>query len=152
MRIFKHINDVYEVELPDCKRYFQFLQSDSALLGGDVIAIFDEKYDKHKYPDVVDVVKGSVEYCCHTNINQGIKEGLWKKYGNTPANIELTNIYFRNYVDEPSIGKQCWHIWQINGTIFTFNEIPDHLVNSYVTYLYPPKYVYHKILCGNFKV
>ena len=47
MRVYKRINDVYEVELPDCKKYFQFLQSDSALLGGDVIAIFNEKYDKH---------------------------------------------------------------------------------------------------------
>ena len=45
MRVYKRINDVYEVELPDCKKYFQFLQSDSALLGGDVIAIFNEKYD-----------------------------------------------------------------------------------------------------------
>ena len=44
MRVYKRINDVYEVELPDCKKYFQFLQSDSALLGGDVIAIFNEKY------------------------------------------------------------------------------------------------------------
>ena len=60
MRVYKRINDVYEVELPDCKKYFQFLQSDSALLGGDVIAIFNEKYDKHQSPDVGDIVKGSV--------------------------------------------------------------------------------------------
>ena len=45
MRVYKRINDVYEVELPDCKKHFQFLQSDSALLGGDVIAIFNEKYE-----------------------------------------------------------------------------------------------------------
>lgn len=30
MRVYKRINDVYEVELPDCKKYFQFLQSDFA--------------------------------------------------------------------------------------------------------------------------
>ena len=76
MRVYKRINDVYEVELPDCKKYFQFLQSDSALLGGDVIAIFNEKYDKYQSPDVGDIVKGSVGYCCHTTINLGVKEGL----------------------------------------------------------------------------
>ena len=89
MRVYKRINDVYEVELPDCKKYFQFLQSDSALLGGDVIVIFNEKYDKHQSPDVGDIVKGSVAYCCHTTINLGVKEGLWKKYGNTPTNSHL---------------------------------------------------------------
>lgn len=67
MRVYKRINDVYEVELPDCKKYFQFLQSDSALSGGEVIAIFNEKY------------------------------------GNTPANIELSNIYFRNIDSYESI-------------------------------------------------
>lgn len=150
MRVYKRINDVYEVELPDCKKYFQFLQSDSALLGGDVIAIFNEKYDKHLSPDVGDIIKGSVEYCCHTTINLGVKEGLWKKYGNTPTNIELSNIYFRNYVDEPCIKKRCWHIWQVNGAIHSFDEIPDYVVNSYVTYLFPPQSVYHKIMYGCF--
>lgn len=52
MRVYKRIN---------------ILQSDSALSGGDVIAIFNEKYD------------------------------------NTPANIELSNIYFRNIDSYESI-------------------------------------------------
>ena len=34
MRVYKRINDVYEVELQDCKKYFQFLQSDSCIDGG----------------------------------------------------------------------------------------------------------------------
>ena len=82
--------------------------------------------------------------------NLGVKEGLWKKYGNTPANIELSSIYFRNYVDEPCIGERCWHIWQVNGAILSFDEIPDYVVNSYVTYLFPPKSVYHKMMYGCF--
>ncbi len=29
MRVYKRINDIFEVKLPDCKRYFQYLQSDA---------------------------------------------------------------------------------------------------------------------------
>ena len=83
-------------------------------------------------------------------INLGVKEGLWKKYGNTPTNIELSNIYFRNFVDAPCIGERCWHIWQVNGAILSFDEIPDYVVNSYVTYLFPPESVYHKMMYGCF--
>ena len=150
MRTYKRKNDIYEVQLADCKKYFQFIQTDSSLLGGDIIVIYSRKYDKNESPIIEDIVKDTIEYCCHTFINLGVKEGLWKKYGNTPTNIELSNIYFRNYIDEPIIRKRCWHIWQVNGAIHSFDEIPDYVVNSYVTYLFPPQSVYHKIMYGRF--
>ena len=146
MRVYKRINDIYEVELPDCKRYFQFLQSDSSLLGGNVIAIFENKYDTTESPSIDDIAKGPVEYYCHTNINLGVELGLWKKYGNAPACSDLSDIYFKNYVDE----KKCWHIWRANEELQSFAEIPDQFRDSYITYLFPPKCVYHKFVYGKF--
>lgn len=146
MRVYKRINDIFEVDLPDCKRYFQYLQSDSSLLGGNVIAIFENKYDTTESPSIDDIAKGPVEYYCHTNINYGVELGLWKKYGNAPACSDLSDIYFRNYVDE----KKCWHIWRANEELQSFAEIPDQFRDSYITYLFPPKCVYHKFVYGKF--
>lgn len=146
MRVCKRINDIYEVELPECKRYFQFLQSDSSFLGGNVIAIFNKKYAKSELPDIGDIARGTVECYCHTNINYGVELGLWKKYGNTPACVDLSNIYFRNYVDE----RNCWHIWRVNEELRSYEEVPDQFRDSYITYLFPPKCVYHKIRYGEF--
>lgn len=146
MRVYKRINDVYEVELPDCKKYFQFLQSDISWFGGNVIAIFSNRYDKSELPDINDIVKAPVEYYCHTNINFGVELGLWKKYGNAPSCTDLSKIYFRNYVDE----KSCWHIWRVNDELQSFYEIPFQFRDSYVTYLFNPNCVYHKIRYGKF--
>ncbi|MDE6872081.1 MAG: hypothetical protein K2J62_08200 [Bacteroidales bacterium] len=150
MRVYKRINDIYEVELPDCKRYFQFLQSDSSMLGGNVIAIFNNKYDKFESPSLDDIAKGAVEYYCHTNINLGVKLGLWKKYGNAPACSDLSDIYFKNYVDEELIGLKCWRVWRVNEEFMFFNELPARFKHSYSTLLFSPKSVYHKLKYGNF--
>ena len=148
MRVYKRINDIFEVELPDCKRYFQYLQSDATWLGGNVIAIFENKYDKSESPDKNEIAKGPVEYYCHTNINFGVELGLWKKYGNAPAYSDLSDIYFRNYIDEEWIGLKCWRVWRVNEEFMSFDELPDQFRDSYSTYLFSPKSVYHKIKYG----
>ena len=136
--------------MPDCKRYFQFLQSDSSLLGGNVITIFNNKYDTTESPSLDDIAKGAVEYYCHTNINFGVELGLWKKYGNAPAHLDLSDIYFRNYIDEEWIGLKCWRVWRVNEEFMSFDELPDQFRDSYSTYLFSPKSVYHKIKYGRF--
>ncbi len=146
MRVYKRINDIYEVELPDCKRYFQFLGSDSSLLGGNVIAIFRDRHDKSASPEVNDIIKGPVEYYSHTNINYGVELGLWKKYGNAPACNDLSRIYFRNYVDERNI----WHIWRANEKLLSFAKVPYKFRKAYITYLFPPHCVCHKFMYGRF--
>ena len=112
MRVYKRINDIFEVELPDCKRYFQYLQSDATWLGGNVIAIFENKY--------------------------------------APAYSDLSDIYFRNYIDEEWIGLKCWRVWRVNEEFMSFDELPDQFRDSYSTYLFSPKSVYHKIKYGRF--
>jgi hypothetical protein len=108
MRTYKRKNDIYEVQLADCKKYFQFIQTDSSLFGGDIIVIYSRKYDKSESPIIEDIVNGTIEYCCHTNVSRGIKEGLWRKYGNGPTYIDLSNIYLgitsMNRVSEYSAG------------------------------------------------
>lgn len=150
MRAYKRINDVFEVELPDCKRYFQYLQSDSTWLEGNVIAIFENKYDKSELPPIDDIVRGPVEYYCHTNINLGVKFGLWKKYGNAPACSDLSDIYFRNYIDEELIGLKCWRVWRVNEAFMCFDELPSRFKDSYSTYLFSPYSVYKKFRYGKF--
>ena len=150
MRTYKRINDIYEVQLADCKKYFQFVQTDSSLLGGDIIVIYSRKYDKNESPTIEDIVKDTIEYCCHTNVSRGIKEGLWRKYGNGPTYIDLSNIYFRNYINEPCLGIQRWHIWKANEELMCFDKIPEQYAYSYITYLFPVESVYHKIAFGKF--
>lgn len=150
MRVNKRINDIFEVELPDCKRYFQYLQSDSTWLGGSVIAIFENKYGKTELPDKKELVKGPVEYFCHANINFGVELGLWKKYGNAPACSNLSDVYFRNYVDEELIGLKCWRVWRANEEFMSFDELPERFKSSYITYLFPPDCIYHKLRYGKF--
>lgn len=150
MRVYKRINYIFEVELPDCKRYFQYLLSDSTWLGGNVIAIFENKYDKSESPDKNEIVTGPVEYYCHTNINFGMELGLWKKYGNAPACSDLSDIYFRNYIDEEWIGLKCWRVWRVNEEFISFDELPVRFKDSYSTDLFSPKNVYHKIKYGRF--
>ena len=132
MRTYKRINDIYEVQLADCKKYFQFVQTDSSLLGGDIIVIYSRKYDKNESPIIEDIVKDTIEYCCHTCVSRGIKEGLWRKYGNGPIYIDLSNTYFRNYVNEPCLGIQGWHIWKANAPYgnLSRNGVSDELTYS----------------------
>lgn len=150
MRVYKRINDVFEVELPDCKRYFQFLQIDTSWLYGDVIAIFSNKYDISESPDVNDIVKGPVEYYCHTSVNCGVKLGMWKKYGNAPSYTDMSAIYFRNFTESLFEGKGHWHIWRVNEKLQSFDKIPEQFRDSYVTYLFSPYSVDHKIRYGKF--
>lgn len=150
MRAYKRINDIFEVELPECKRYFQYLQSDASLLGGNVIAIFEKKYDKSESPAKEDIVIGPVEYYCHTNINFGVELGLWRKYGNAPACSDINEIFFRNYVDESIVGVQCWHVWKINQRLLSYKKLPRRFSNAYITYPFSPDSVYHKIRYGSF--
>ncbi len=149
MRVYKRINDIYEVELPDCKRYFQFLGSDSSLLGGNVIAIFRDRHDKSASPEVNDIIKGPVEYYCHTTINYGVELGLWKKYDNAPACNDLSRIYFCNCFDLAII--QRWYVWKINEKQLSFSRLPYRFRNAYITCLFSPTDVYHKIQYGKFK-
>lgn len=150
-RAYKRINDVFEVELPDCKRYFQYLQSDLAWLGGNVIAIFKNKYDKSESPDLDDIVKGPVEYYTHTNVTFGINLGLWTRCGNALACSDLSDIYFRNYIDDEWIGLKCWRVWRVNDKGFMcFDELPERYKDAYTTLLFSPYSVYEKFRYGKF--
>lgn len=138
------------VQLPENRRFFQYLQSDSSLLGGNVIAIFSKKYGKDETPDINDVVSDSVEYICHTVINHGVELGLWTKYGNVQTNVQLDKVYFKDYVDRPWGGGAFWQVWQVDGDDIRFKELPTIYESAYRSVLFTPDCVYIKCLTGKF--
>lgn len=121
------IGDVFSVKIDEHnKRYFQYITSDLTQLNTDVIRTFKKVYTLNANPELIEIVKGEVEFYAHCVTKLGIKMNLWKSIGNIAEIGNINDILFRDTNDYGAkIGEETiqvshrWYVWHINDSDFT---------------------------------
>lgn len=107
-RIITRIGDVFEVQLDNCKKYFQYIANDMTQLNSSVIRAFVEEYPLDYSPILENITAGKVDFYAHTVLRWGIQSGLWYKVGRISFEEDV-NVLFRTYdedayVSYPNVG------------------------------------------------
>jgi hypothetical protein len=124
------IGTIYRTkETTNGHRYFQLVAIDHANMSSEVVAIF--KHDiKAEEKRLETVVESPVGFYIHTRVNQGVKDGSWKKVGKAPVKVELSKLVFKYYRDDLHVHMEkkmaakynqphlaapfdeaYWHVW-----------------------------------------
>ena len=71
-RIITRIGDVFEVQLDNCKKYFQYIANDMTQLNSSVIRAFVEEYPLGYTPILENITAGKVDFYAHTVLLDGV--------------------------------------------------------------------------------
>ncbi|WP_410210301.1 hypothetical protein [Aquirhabdus sp.] len=157
-RVVTKIGDIFEVSLGDGrKKYLQYIISDLMQLNSDVIRVFKQTYQIEDKPDLEEVVKGDVDFYCHTTTSAGIKMGLWTKAGKS-NDVGTLDLLFRGAKDssrkpEEPVKKisNDWYIWRANDEQFTYvGKLEGSNRKAELGSVYPPFAVIQRIITGDY--
>ncbi len=148
------IGDVFVVEMNDgCKKYFQYIASDTTQLNSDVIRTFKRKFEAQEYPGLEEIANGEVEFYAHCITKLGLRTGHWKKIGNTKDIGELDCVLFRSSSDygNPEIKVSCnWWVWKINQEQFRVGELMGDYQRAEIGLVFSPEVLVNKIKYGDY--
>jgi len=140
------IGDIFSVKLDDNnKKYIQYVAKDLTQLNSDVIRAFKKVYSIESTPDLLEIVKGEVEFYAHCVTKWGVKLKLWEKVGNIDdiGKVEVffraTNDYGIKLGDKSIKISSNWHIWKINENFIRIGKLDDQYKNSFVGLVFNPK-------------
>lgn len=148
------IGDIYVVKDNEHDRYFQLIAIDSTELNSDVIAIFKLKTKGRASATPTDITTSGIEFCVHTTVSAGVRQGLWKKIGTADVG-EYSKVLFKG-VKYPNDGLpdiesyeansyHSWIVWHINGEWQQVGADIDRYKDAYLGGIYPPESVIYRI-------
>lgn len=154
MRTSTKIGDVFSVKIDDnSKKYFQYINSDITQLNSDVIRVFKKIYPINSNPDLLEVVKGEVEFYAHCVTKWGIKLGFWKKVGNIENVGKTDSILFRDSSDygSPEIKiSNNWWVWKINQKQKQVGALEGEYRNAEIGIVISPDSIVHRMRTGEY--
>lgn len=150
MGIHLKVGDVFEVVFDQNKRYFQYIGNDLSQLNMDVIRVFKTSYPADENPKIEDIVNSQIDFYAQvTDVNYGIEDGLYTKFGNSSDVGKIDEIYFRDpncLMTAPECKK--WYVWPMNGERKLLNYTNKLVKKSHVGIgMHPIKFL-HKMQYG----
>lgn len=155
MRVIVKIGDVFQVILSDgTKVFFQYIGKDSSYMNTCVVRIFKLRYQPNATPLIEDIIKDDIIYYLHTFISDGIKNGLWTKYGSSKE-IGTNEIWFKDSYDygkypKEKIVSKDWAVWKLNGHKKDVGALPARYFQAYIGLVFSPFTVLEMIETGSF--
>lgn len=144
--------DIFEVSLNNnTKGYFQYLCKDKSQLGGYVIRAFKKHYAMAEQPDLEQIVRDAVSFYTHTVLQWGIKDGVWKKVGQSSDTGNTSDILFRDTDDvgNPDIKvSKRWRIWRVNGPREYVGELKGENRGAEIGSVFPPSDIITRMQTG----
>lgn len=105
--------DIFEVQLPDLKVYFQFVFKDLEYMSSDMIRIFEYQIKITEILNPVSLIKSKIFLYSYTRVNQGINEGYWSKVENIQIEKKIERPTFRQLdILQSSDTNKVWYIWK----------------------------------------
>lgn len=149
-RIITKVGDVFSVSIDGkYKKYLQYIVSDLTQLNSDVVRVFKELYPLAAEPDLVDVVKGEIEFYAHCVTSVGVKRGLWEKVGNIKDVGEINYILFKMKKDFfNSENQDDWEVWNINNPPFRVNTQDEAFKRAYLGLVFQPERIVYRLRNG----
>lgn len=149
--------DIFEIVEGDRKFYFQFVLKDVNYMAGHLIRVFDIEIDSDQEIGIQELTNIPIKFYTHTRAIEGLKDELWKKYGNSPINDDFQFPKFRSTPDRGmGIAKSSnWFLWQKDPSNKIFiGEMTDEYSHLPVAGIYPPSAIVKWIVTGDngFKV
>lgn len=153
-RINTKIGDIFSVKIDDkSKKYLQYIASDLTQLNSDVIRVFKESYPINSNPDLVEMVKGEIQFYAHCVTKWGIKLGYWEKIGNVVDLGNIPHILFRGTRDSgnPEIQlSSSWYIWSIGEPFKYVGNLVGDYQNAEIGSVIPPDSIVHRMKTGEY--
>ncbi|HEV2330315.1 MAG TPA: Imm26 family immunity protein [Verrucomicrobiae bacterium] len=146
------IGDVFEVKLPDGRKFIQYVANDVSMLNSSVIRSFKKQYAENQKINVEEIVRGDVNFYAHVFLKNGCKLGYWNKIGHTDE-IGRLDMLFRDSHDygKPAIKiSEKWYVWKINGPFIDVGKLTDHNQRAEIGVVVPPDSVVHRIQTGKY--
>jgi hypothetical protein len=107
------VGDVFSVPIGSgIKKYIQYVADDLTQLNSPVIRAFRDSYPLDASPDLLDVVRGNVDFYAHVVLKWGIQMKLWERAGNVPFTGELAAL-FRDSDDYGNPAVKVSHHWRV---------------------------------------
>lgn len=148
------IGDIFFVKTKrNKKKYFQYIAEDSTQLYGEVIRVFKKEYSLKENPDLEEVLLNEVEFCTHTFLNMGVKNGFWKKIGYS-KNVGKLDVTFRGTYDycEPEIKVSSnWFIWKVNEKRIEIGRMKKKYQKVEIGLIFPPNDVVFRMKKGYYQ-
>jgi hypothetical protein len=153
------IGDVFSVKINDThKKYFQLIAFDLTQLNSDVIRSFKEEYLIHEEPELLEIIKGEVEFYAHCVTKFGLKLNYWEMIGNISELGNISNILFRDTNDygvrrgqEPIKVSENWYVWRINDKNFqNVGKLDGENRNAEIGIVISPDSIVHRIQTGKY--
>lgn len=150
MGIHLKVGDVFEVVFDQNKRYFQYIGNDLSQLNMDVIRVFKTSYPADENPKIEDIVNNQIDFYAQvTDVNYGIEDGLYTKFGNSSEVGKIDDIYFRK-PNSLMTSPECemWYVWPMNGErkLISYKNVLLKKTNPGIGM--PPKDVIHRMKLG----
>lgn len=143
------LGDIFEVKIEDnSKKYFQYIADDYTQLNSCVIRVFNETYRLEEMPTLDQITHGKVEFYSHTIIRLGIKNGAWKKVGNSKNVGIVDNIKFFS-ADKESFK---WYFWKINKIMKHRSSLPSSYSGASIGFVFSPKSLVKMMTYGQFSI
>ena len=149
------IGDVFSVEMDSGrKKFMQYIVSDKTQLNSDVIRAFENQHEKDEDPDLLDVVRGDVDFYAHCVTKLGVMMGLWRKVGNISDVGDTGHILFRHSGDvglRPEISiSHNWWVWKINEKMRNVGKLQGVHQNAEIGMVISPISIVHRMRTGEY--
>lgn len=156
-RIVTKIGDIFAAKIDENnKKYFQYVANDLTQLNSDVIRVFKEKYPIDANPDLLEVVKGDIEFYAHCVIKWGIQDGLWGKVGKI-RDVGEINVLFRDTNDlaqvpgeEPVKISDKWYIWKIGYEFYRIGMMTEEYKKAEYGLVFHPTQIIYRMQNGKY--
>jgi len=150
------IGEVYEVYLRDgMKGYVQYIANDITQLNSDVIRVFKGREPIDSEPDINKIIDGEVEFYAHvTGMEFGVKDGFWKKIGQSDNLGDLKKPFFRSSSDsgKPSVKvSKEWYVWRINEPSVYVGKLEGENIRADEGSALPPAWIVERMNTGKYQ-
>ena len=147
------IGDVFEVTLDASSNgYFQYISDDLTQLNSYVVRVFRESYRPNPTVNLERIVSGAIAFHAHVFLKNGLKQGKWRKVGNTNQ-VGNIDVLFRDSTDYGNPGikvSQNWHIWKPNGPFEDVGRLTPEYQHAEIGVVVPADSLVHRMRTGRY--
>jgi hypothetical protein len=149
------VGDIFEATLEGGKKgYVQYLGNDKTQLNSDVVRVFKNHYDSGLEPSVEEITKDRVDFYSHVvDVKAGIKDGTWKKIGQSDDVGNLKDAFFRDSRDygnpEIKVSEQ-WSVWKMSEPMVFVGKLENENTKADIGVVTWPKRIVSQMQTGQF--